>query len=133
MKNNGWYRLGQVSSVFCGGALGGISRYEIGNWIHSANGLLGTSVVNLLGCFLLTFTIYGLDLRFDLPEWQILGLGTGFVGAFTTFSTFTLQFVQGISNNPLGSLIFLLVNLIGGMLCVPLGYLAATRVGRRQR
>lgn len=133
MNNNGWYRLGQVSAVFCGGALGGIARYEIGNWIHSANGLLGTSVVNLAGCFLLTFIIYSLDLRFDLPEWQILGLGTGFVGAFTTFSTFTMQYVQGISSNPLGSLIFLLVNLIGGMLCVLLGYLAVTAFGRRQR
>lgn len=133
MNNNGWYRLGQVSAVFCGGALGGIARYEIGNWIHSANGLLGTSVVNLAGCFLLTFIIYSLDLRFDLLEWQILGLGTGFVGAFTTFSTFTVQYVQGISSNPLGSLIFLLVNLIGGMLCVLLGYLAVTAFGRRQR
>lgn len=133
MNNNGWYRLGQVSAVFCGGALGGIARYEIGNWIHSANGLLGTSVVNLAGCFLLTFIIYSLDLRFDLPEWQILGLGTGFVGAFTTFSTFTVQYVQGISSNTLGSLIFLLVNLIGGMLCVLLGYLAVTAFGRRQR
>ena len=133
MNNNGWYRLGQVSAVFCGGALGGIARYEIGNWIHSANGFLVTSVVNLAGCFLLTFIIYSLDLRFDLPEWQILGLGTGFVGAFTTFSTFTVQYVQGISSNPLGSLIFLLVNLIGGMLCVLLGYLAVTAFGRRQR
>ena len=94
MNNNGWYRLGQVSAVFCGGALGGIARYEIGNWIHSANGLLGTSVVNLAGCFLLTFTIYGLDLRFDLPEWQILGLGTGFHHFFNVYCAICAGDVQ---------------------------------------
>lgn len=133
MNRRNWYKLGQLTSVFVGGMLGGVSRYEVGNWLNGVNTVMGTTVVNLVGCFLLTFTIYGLDLNIDLPEWEILGIGTVFVGAFTTFSTFTLDFVQNVSHDPIGSFIFLTVNLIGGFLCVLFGYLAALAMERGKR
>ncbi|QFQ91114.1 fluoride efflux transporter FluC [Lacticaseibacillus manihotivorans] len=100
-------------AVFIGGALGGISRYAIDLWLHDSTSLLGTLAVNLVGCFLLTYLTYGLAQRLDLSDWVSLMLGTGFVGAFTTFSTFVLNLVQQVS--PYALVIFAL-NLVGGSL-----------------
>lgn len=111
-------------AVFIGGALGGISRYGIDLWLHDTTSLLGTLVVNLVGCFLLTYLTYGLAQRLDLPDWVILLLGTGFVGAFTTFSTFVLNLVQHV--NPYALVIFA-VNLIGGSLCTLVAFILANR------
>lgn len=133
MSHSVWYRINQFAAVFIGGMLGGVSRYEVGNWLNGVNTLMGTTMVNLVGCFLLTFTIYGLDLNLDLPEWEILGIGTGFVGAFTTFSTFSVQVVQSVSADPFGAFVFLTVNLVGGFGCVLLGYFAAIALERGKR
>ncbi|MFD1125128.1 fluoride efflux transporter FluC [Lentilactobacillus raoultii] len=127
-----WYKLGQFASVFVGGMIGGVGRYEIGNWLN-ANTFAGTTFVNVVGCFFLTFTIYGLDLVIDLPDWLILGLGTGVVGAFTTFSTFALLFVQGIRTQPTAALLFMIINLIGGFATAILGYIAARLMDRGKK
>ncbi|EEI24803.1 fluoride efflux transporter FluC [Lentilactobacillus hilgardii] len=127
-----WYRIGQFSSVFIGGMIGGVARYEVGNWL-SANTFAGTTFVNVVGCFFLTVTIYGLDLVIDLPEWIILGFGTGVIGAFTTFSTFALLFAQNIQQQPIETLWFLAINLIGGFITAILGYLTARLMDRGKK
>ena len=60
---------------------GGLGRYYLGVLWQST----GTIVANLLGCFLLSFlTYYVIELNI-LSGWLNVGLGTGFIGAFTTF------------------------------------------------
>lgn len=130
MKVN-WYKVLQLGAVFVGGMIGGIGRYEVGLWVNS-NSLLATTVVNIVGCFLLTFNIYGLDLVIDLPNWLILGFGTGVVGAFTTFSTFALLVVQQMQQ-PLVATGFLILNLVGGFFTALLGYGAARLMDRGKR
>ncbi|KRM44950.1 CrcB family protein [Lentilactobacillus parafarraginis] len=130
MKVN-WYKVLQFGAVFVGGMIGGIGRYEVGLWVNS-NSLLATTVVNIVGCFLLTFNIYGLDLVIDLPNWLILGFGTGVVGAFTTFSTFALLVVQQMQQ-PLVATGFLILNLVGGFFTALLGYGAARLMDRGKR
>lgn len=73
-------------AVFVGGFIGGILRYVISGVTHDGTTMMGTTIVNLIGSFLLAFTTYGLDMKFDLPEWLLLALGTGVIGGFTTFS-----------------------------------------------
>ncbi|WP_040471190.1 fluoride efflux transporter FluC [Lentilactobacillus kisonensis] len=133
MKRYDWYRVGQFLSVFMGGMIGGVGRYEVGIWLNDGHSLLATTTVNLVGCFLLVFTIYGLDLHFAFPEWIILGLGTGIIGAFTTFSTFTVQFVQTIQTDSLTAIGFLAANLFGGMLMAILGFGAVQLIKWRVR
>ncbi|HWR57125.1 MAG TPA: CrcB family protein [Negativicutes bacterium] len=54
----------------------------------------GTLVINLLGCFVLAlFLTVTLDL-FDINPLIRVGFSTGFLGAFTTFSTFSMETIQ---------------------------------------
>jgi len=81
-----------ISLVAIGGFLGAMSRFGVSNFIKSTFPSvfpIATLTVNLLGSFLLGLCIgAGLD-----NSWRLL-LGTGFLGAFTTFSTFKLENVQ---------------------------------------
>jgi len=82
------------------GALGSLSRYGVGllseRW-WGRHAPYGTFVVNIAGCFLLGF-IMTLALSNDaFPRHYRLALTTGFLGAFTTFSTVgyeTMTFVE---------------------------------------
>jgi CrcB protein len=80
------------SLVALGGALGALARWQTGIWITKRvrwGWPVGTFFVNASGSFLL-----GAVFHFhSASEWWLL-LGTGFLGAFTTFSTFGYETVQ---------------------------------------
>lgn len=59
--------------------------------------LLGTFIVNIVGCFLLAFLTY-FFLNKKAPQWLTTGLMTGFVGAFTTFSSFHLDTLKQLQS-----------------------------------
>jgi len=79
-----------VLAIGFGSFLGGISRYLITIFIQ--NKILstfpyGTLAVNIVGCFLIGI-VYGLSTRGNFNvEWRLF-LATGFLGGFTTFSSF---------------------------------------------
>lgn len=81
-----------VFLVGIGGFLGAISRYSVSQFINSRFSFripFATLFINLLGSFLLGFII-GLGIT---GSWLLL-IGTGYMGAFTTFSTFKLEGIQ---------------------------------------
>lgn len=120
-------------AVFVGGCLGGLARYGVGLLLAPAN-LRATLLVNWTGSFLLAFLTYAAAKRFDLPNWLILMLGTGFIGAFTTFSTLMGATVPAM-NSSAAVLAFgyLALSLIGGLLLALAGMFLAERLGRRPR
>ncbi|HSA31905.1 MAG TPA: CrcB family protein, partial [Candidatus Omnitrophota bacterium] len=77
--------------VGLGGALGALSRYGLSGWVlrwSSSEGFpYATLVVNLVGCLLIGI-VWGLSERFTFHDHLGLFLLTGFLAAFTTFSTF---------------------------------------------
>ncbi|OTW69323.1 camphor resistance protein CrcB [Bacillus thuringiensis serovar roskildiensis] len=78
--------------VAIGGFFGAITRFAISNWFKKRNKTsfpIATFLINITGAFLLGYII-GNE---GSTSWQLL-LGTGFMGAFTTFSTFKLESVQ---------------------------------------
>jgi CrcB protein len=77
--------------VASGGCLGALCRFLVSQWLgrHYSAFPIGTLAINLLGSFLL-----GWMSGFYVSEaWKLL-FGTGFMGAFTTFSTFQWESVQ---------------------------------------
>lgn len=82
-------------AVALGGALGALARWGVSDWVHSRTGLQfpwGTLVVNLTGAFLLGLA-YGAFEQVALSDVTRAFLTLGFLGAFTTFSTFSYEAV----------------------------------------
>ncbi|WP_240796874.1 fluoride efflux transporter CrcB [Terasakiella sp. SH-1] len=85
--------------VAAGGAIGAVGRYAVvsmvGHWAHSAGTHFpyGTMVVNILGSFILGALVEVSALAWSpSPEIRAM-LVVGMLGAFTTFSTFSLDVV----------------------------------------
>jgi len=74
-----------------GGALGSIARYWVGSTVGSRMGIrfpFGTLVVNLSACVVIGFALTFLSRRLEIdPAWRYFAT-IGFVGAYSTFSTF---------------------------------------------
>lgn len=82
--------------VGIGGIFGAISRFVLGKWITSKTKLklpFGTWIINLSGSLVLGFLAV-LHLRHLISDWLWLFFGTGFIGAYTTFSTFGYETIQ---------------------------------------
>ncbi len=76
------------------GALGTLSRYAVSSMIgqsFESRFPWGTFVINVLGCFFIGFFAAMSESRFPLSANMRLFIMVGFLGAFTTFSTFMLE------------------------------------------
>jgi fluoride exporter len=92
--------LGLFLVVAAGGIVGAPSRYLLDQFVtgRTSSGLpWGTLAINLSGSLLLGF-LTGLTLAGHLPPTAKALLGTGFCGAYTTFSTFTFETVRLMEN-----------------------------------
>ena len=84
----------KILSVAIGGAFGAVARYLIN--VSPLAGLLGkfplpTFVINVVGSFLIGFLLILLTGKFAVNENLRLAVIVGFLGAFTTFSTFEME------------------------------------------
>lgn len=78
--------------VFLAGGLGCLSRYGIGMWIGPRPFPFGTLTVNVLGSFLIAFVFEIAKLRAGAFSTNVqLALTTGFMGGFTTYSSFNYE------------------------------------------
>ena len=85
-------------AVAIGGALGALSRFGMGQWLADsgyAHLHPATFLVNVIGALLICILFVGAE-RFKLSEPARLGMSVGFLGAFTTFSAFSLQLLTDI-------------------------------------
>ena len=77
--------------IAAGGALGSMARYWVGSAVSDRMGIrfpYGTLLVNLTACIILGFSLTYLGRRADLnPAWRYL-IPFGFIGAYSTFSTY---------------------------------------------
>ena len=77
--------------IAAGGAAGSVLRYWVGSTISGRMGTrfpYGTLVINLTACVVIGFTLTYFGKRADLnPAWRFL-IAIGFIGAYSTFSTY---------------------------------------------
>ena len=112
--------MNPVVLVGVGGVAGALSRHLLGERIDARTG--DTLAVNVLGSLAL-----GALVAAPVGDAAALALGTGFCGAFTTFSTFAFETVRlfetGERRRALGNAV---VNLVGALAAVWLGSTLAT-------
>ena len=104
------------------GAAGAVSRYAVDGWISDlTHGQFpwGTFVINVVGAFALGLLVALTTERLLLSPHLRIALGIGFLGSFTTFSTFAYESVKLAEDGAVG---LALVNSVG---MVALGMLAA--------
>ena len=110
--------------VGLGGSLGAIARYLLGGWIAARLGAsfpYGTFAINVAGSGVLGLILGAFESRVP-PAPLPLAVTIGFLGAFTTFSTFTYETTRLIEA---GSLLPAMVNVaasvIAGLIAVMVG------------
>lgn len=104
--------------VFCalGGALGAVARYWVSGLIYRQMGSYfpwGTFAVNLLGSFFIGI-LWGVFESTTLTTHMRMFLFIGFLGAFTTFSTFALENFHLMRD---GQTSYAMVNIVMSNLC----------------
>lgn len=125
-RKSRWPRLqaGVVLAVFVGGFFGGLARYGLGEAFPSSSRQFPwtTFGINLGGAFLLALLLVLLlevlpPTRFVRPA-----MGTGFVGAFTTFSSLAVSTDQLAAHGHAGiAVAYAAGSLFGGLGCAVLG------------
>lgn len=108
-----------------GGALGSVARYWVGSTISGRVGArfpYGTFAINMTACVIIGFALTLLDKRAGMnPAWRYL-IPVGFVGAYSTFSTYEWETLSTMRSGAfamaavyaLGSLVLGLVAVWGG-------------------
>jgi CrcB protein len=97
------------------GALGTLARYGVNSYFHSADGAAfswATFVVNVLGSLVLGVIVSARPAS-PLAHWLRLAGGIGFLGAFTTFSTLSLETYRLLDGRAYGPAL----SLAGGTFC----------------
>lgn len=87
-----------------GGALGSVARYWVGSTVGGRMGVrfpYGTLVVNLTACLVIGFTLTWLSDRAEIsPAWRYM-IAVGFIGAYSTFSTFEWETLSTLRSGAL--------------------------------
>jgi CrcB protein len=119
-----------VSLAF-GGALGAITRYAISLGLPTEPERFpwDTFVVNISGSFVLGFLLIIVIRRFPRDRLARPVIGTGFIGAYTTFSTFMVESIQLVrAGDPGTAVAYIAASLVVGLLAVFIGMAAARGV-----
>ena len=84
-----------VLAICLGACAGALARWGLGLWLNPLAAIpLGTLAANLIGGYLIGICIAAFEALPQLGEVWRLTLVTGFLGALTTFSTFSLEVVS---------------------------------------
>jgi CrcB protein len=112
--------------VGLGGVCGVMARYGIGKATLHSDALMWSTVgVNIVGSFLLGLLAAEHWFSRDVRE----ALGVGFLGGFTTFSTFSVQVVLDVdAGEPWRAAGYLVASVVGGIAAATCGYVLGRKL-----
>lgn len=119
---------GVLGAIALGGALGTPARYGIAQLVHVTPGTFpwGTFWTNISGSFALGFLFAVLLERFPPSRYLRPFVATGFLGAFTTYSTFAMETDLLVNNGHVGvALAYAVGSLVAGFAAVWAGVVLA--------
>ena len=123
---------GRVLAVIAlGGALGAPARYGVAQLVHVANGSFpwATFWTNITGSFALGVVLVLILERFPPTRYVRPLVATGFLGAYTTYSTFTVETDLLVRNGHTGiGIAYALASLVAGFVAVWAGMLVARAI-----
>ncbi len=116
--------LPTIVAICIGACAGALSRWTLGIWLNTPGAFLpwGTLAANLIGGYLIGLAIGAFEAWPQIdPVWR-LALVTGFLGALTTFSTFSAEVVNLLTQGRLGhALVVATLHLAGSLTMTWLG------------
>lgn len=119
--------------ISIGAVLGANARYLVGLWAVDRFGAgfpYGTLLVNVTGSFVLGFLIAALDGRLPVPSDLRFLIGVGFLGAYTTFSSFAVESLILLRDgNMWTALLNVFGNNLAGLGAAFLGFILARWIG----
>lgn len=117
--------------VALGGAVGAVARYGLSGFVQGNRGFpYGTLVVNLLGCLAMGFLARWVEVGIASAHLRLL-LGLGFLGGFTTFSSFSYEALHlYLNHSVLASLFYISASMFGCLGLVSAGYMVARALWR---
>ena len=118
--------------IALGGSLGSLARFWVGSTIASRLGTrfpFGMFVINITACVVIGFSLAFLGRHAELnPAWRFL-IPVGFVGAYSTFSTFEWQALSNLQSGAfLIAALYVVLSLLLGLIGVWCGVLIARAV-----
>lgn len=121
--------MGALLWVGIGGFLGAIMRYLLGGWVAARWGASfpwGTLVINVTGSFILGFFLtFAQDRPWVHPSARLM-FAVGFVGAYTTFSTYTYESIRLIMD---GQFALAALNIVGSVVVGLMAVFAGVALG----
>lgn len=129
--------LQSVAAVFAGGVLGSLIRISLSALqAKDASWPWMTMLINLTGAFILGCLLEFLGVTGEdvgaRRLWR-LGLGTGVIGGYTTYSTFILESDTRLTGHAVAlALAYLVLSVAAGLICAGLGIGAGATIGARR-
>ena len=115
----------KVALIAVAGAIGALSRYGVATWIGTRSFPWSTLAINLAGSLVLGFVAHRAITR-GWSDTMTLPITVGFLGAFTTFSTFSNETWTLLRTDQAGlAFAYIAASVIGGLLAAAAGYTLA--------
>jgi CrcB protein len=119
--------------IAAGAALGANARYIVGTWAGNQLGPAfphGTLAVNITGSLMLGFVISLASARAAISPELRLFLAVGFLGSYTTFSSYTVESLLLVQSGGFWwAFVNMLANNLLGLCCALLGFFLARLLG----
>lgn len=111
--------------IALGGALGSVARYMVGNSVSNRLGgrfPFGTLIINISACLIIGLSLEILNRHTDFnPALRYL-IPIGFIGAYSTFSTFEWEIFSNLNSGAFWvAIVYVASSLVFGLIAVALG------------